>query len=630
MAPFHRIRCGALTYVLALTVLALPRISPAAQVSYRADAPVTGDTQVDYYADAAGALGLNDLMADASRYLRPLHASSVHFGLSTSAYWLHWSLKSRAAAPTVVYLSIAQPTLEDVRLYVVQNGVVRQQQQAGSRVPAREQVVAAGHPVLPIELAPEGKYELYLRVTSRMGMLLVPLRLESAADLEHSQRASLLLNGLISGAFGALLVYNLLLFASLRHRAYLFYVLLLPATYLACTVIDGFGPWMLYPSWTWPSNQGLMLFAGASFALNMLFARALLQTVTIPRLDRWLLTVAAVSLATALCCWLPPTTWLYRLTALLCLVTPVSGAVAGCISLQRAHPQARFFVLAQAAVWIGMGTFMLSSAGVIGFGPVVRQGITLGVTLNALLLSLALADRIRALKQTTERAESNARQILERRQQELERTVAERTQQLDQARRHAEYLAVTDALTGIYNRRGLLPLVQTAIERAQAEGTPLTLICFDLDHFKHINDDFGHAEGDRVLCDLVSLTRKHVRQSDLLGRTGGEEFMLALGVPLASAVQRAQELREHLQQHLKAGRERRPVTASFGVATLGPEFNSLEVLQQAADAALYRAKRRGSNRVEVYDEKDEASMRTRAMLRPKFGSSARLRPPKTI
>src|SRR6185437_15500186 len=156
-----------------------------------------------------------------------------------------------------------------------------------------------------------------------------------------------------------------------------------------------------------------------------------------------------------------------------------------------------------------------------------------------------------------------------------------------------EYLATIDVLTGIYNRRGLLPLVEQAVQEAREAGTPLSLICFDLDHFKQVNDDFGHSEGDQVLRELVEQTRRLIRQSDLFGRTGGEEFMLVLSAPLMSAVQRAEEVRRRLQQALRAGSEQRPVTASFGVAVIGGPLHSLEALQQAADAALYRAKHRG-------------------------------------
>jgi two-component system, sensor histidine kinase LadS len=238
-----------------------------------------------------------------------------------------------------------------------------------------------------------------------------------------------------------------------------------------------------------------------------------------------------------------------------------------------------------------------------------------GGALQALLFSLALADRIRALQLATRRAQNATRAALETRQQELERSVEQRTRELEEARRHAEYLATTDALTGVYNRRGLLPLVQQAIERAVRHATPLSLVSFDVDQFKRINDDFGHAEGDRVLCQLVSLTRTLVRPSDLLGRTGGEEFMLVLALARAEAAHVAERLRAQLQAHLAAGAEQRAVTASFGVAPLSRRLSTLDSLQRGADAALYRAKNRGGNRVEIYEVSSNETSRTRAIMR---------------
>jgi diguanylate cyclase (GGDEF)-like protein len=256
----------------------------------------------------------------------------------------------------------------------------------------------------------------------------------------------------------------------------------------------------------------------------------------------------------------------------------------------------------------------LTVAGVLGFSILGRDAMTMGGALQALLFSLALADRIRALQLATRRAQNATRQTLESRQQELERSVEQRTRELEEARRHAEYLATTDALTGIYNRRGLLPLVQHSIERAVRHATAMSLVSFDLDNFKSINDNFGHAEGDRVLCQLVKLTRELVQPSDLLGRTGGEEFMLVLGVARGQAVQVAEGLRARLQSHLLAGAERRAVTASFGVAALSRRLSSLDTLQRAADAALYRAKNRGGNRVEIYEVGSNETSRTRAIM----------------
>ncbi len=624
MAALHRFRRATrpraclpalLLSLVSSLLVAVPGIASAAPVTYRSDAPVSGDGQVGYLIDRSGRLDVQAVSAPGTRFL-PVHGSTVNFGFSNAAYWLHLTLQSRALSSTTVYLSIAQPTLDDVRLYVFADGVLRQSARAGDLIPARERAIPGSHPLLPIHVDPGVHYELYLRVASRMGALLVPMQFQSGADVENATRQSLLLDGAFTGLFVALFIYNLFLCLSLRQRAYTYYVLLLPFGYLACTVLNGFGPWMLYPALVWPGNQGLPLFAGGGFLLNMLFARALLETRAIPWLDRLLLGAGAIAMIAALFAWLAPLGWVYPLCFAMVFVAPVVGALAGAVCLWRGHPQARFFLLAQLCGTVGLLVMGLTIGGILPFSSSGRNGPTFGVALQALLFSLALADRIRALQMATRRAESATRKALESRQQELERSVEERTRELDEARRRAEHLATIDALTGVYNRRGLLPLVQQSIDRAVRHATPLSLVSFDLDHFKRINDDFGHAEGDRVLCQLVNLTRHLVRPSDLLGRTGGEEFMLVVCAAHDQAMQLAERLRSHLQGHLIAGAEQRTVTASFGVASLSRRLSTLEALQRAADAALYRAKNRGRNRVEAYEAGSNETSRTHAIMNP--------------
>ncbi len=612
MAGLERSRCGSILLAMIL-LLALPATGAAAQIEYRSDVPLSGASTVEYVKDASGRLDLAAVTAPSARFI-PVRGRTVNFGFSNAAYWLHVSFQSLGTEPTTVYLSIAQPTLDDLQLYVLDRGVLQQTARGGDRTPARLHSFAASHPVFPIRVLPGEHYELYLRVAGNMGALLVPMQFQSAADVEHATRTSLLLNGMFAGLMGGLLIYNLFLYLSLRQRAYLYYVLLVPAVYLSCTGLSGFGGWMLYPGSTWPGNQGLLLFAGCGFLLNMLFARALLETEKIPWVDRLALAAATVALATALSPWWLPLGRAYQLTAVLIFVMPPTGALIGLTCLRHGHPQARFFLLAKAAVWCAVVCYGLMVAGVIHFNELARQSLTLGVACEALLLALALADRIRALQQAARRAQSATRRALESRQQELERTVEERTRELDQARRRAEYLATTDALTGVYNRRGLLPLLQQAIERATAQAAPLSIISFDLDHFKRINDDFGHAEGDRVLCQLITLAHALIHPTDLFGRTGGEEFMLMLAAPRDRAEQLAEQLRRHLETHLKSGPQQRAVTASFGVAALGRRIVTLDALQRAADAALYRAKNQGRNRVEIYEAGSNETTRTRAIL----------------
>jgi diguanylate cyclase (GGDEF)-like protein len=613
MAGFERLRIGSVL-LAAVLLLALPAIGAAAQVDYGPGVAVSGADTVEYLQDTSGRLDLAAVTAPSARFT-PARGRTVNFGFSNAAYWLRFSLRG-GSAPATVYLSIGQSTLDDLQLFVLDHGVLQQSARAGDLLPASARAVGTSHPVFPIRVMPGERYELYLRVAGRMGALLVPMQLQSAAQVEHAVHTSLLLNGAFSGLLGGLLVYNLFLYLSLRQRAYLYYVLLLPVAYLGSTGLSGFGAWMLYPHWTWPANQGLVVLAGSGFLLNMLFARALLETWKVRWVDRVLIGAAAVSVAAALSPWLLPPIRAYEFASLLIFVMPLTGALIGLACLAYGHPQARFYLVAKTAAWSSVLCFGLTVMGVIHFSELARQSITLGVAAEALLLSLALADSIRALQLTTRRAQSATRRALESRQQELERTVEERTRELDQARRRAEYLATTDALTGVYNRRGLLPLLQQAIEQATAGATPLSIISFDLDHFKHINDDFGHAEGDRVLCQLVTLVRMVVQPTDLFGRTGGEEFMLMLHAPRERAVQVAEQLRRHLRAQLTAGAEQRAVTASFGVAARSRRIGTLDALQRAADAALYRAKNQGRDRVETYDAASNETTRTRAIMRP--------------
>jgi diguanylate cyclase (GGDEF)-like protein len=152
--------------------------------------------------------------------------------------------------------------------------------------------------------------------------------------------------------------------------------------------------------------------------------------------------------------------------------------------------------------------------------------------------------------------------------------------------------AITDSLTTAFNRNKLNEALATLTANP---GNRFSIILFDLDHFKCINDRFGHQEGDRVLVECVQVTRRVLRKNDLLARWGGEEFLVVLDdTALAPAVSRADHLRDQIAQHRFFPDHN--VTCSYGVAERVPG-ESPEELVARADAALYCAKREGRNRV---------------------------------
>jgi diguanylate cyclase (GGDEF)-like protein len=162
--------------------------------------------------------------------------------------------------------------------------------------------------------------------------------------------------------------------------------------------------------------------------------------------------------------------------------------------------------------------------------------------------------------------------------------------------------AAVDPLTGMFNRRGFAEACSRVIEREANAGRPVTVLIFDIDHFKSINDRFGHPAGDELLRLFATVVVTNLRLSDLSGRIGGEEFAALLPCPLDEGVTVAERVREAFAASGIVVEEG-PVdtTVSIGVAG-GPAGTELEVLLAAADTALYQAKRSGRNRVEAAEE----------------------------
>jgi diguanylate cyclase (GGDEF)-like protein len=157
--------------------------------------------------------------------------------------------------------------------------------------------------------------------------------------------------------------------------------------------------------------------------------------------------------------------------------------------------------------------------------------------------------------------------------------------------------ASVDYLTGVANRRATTQVLESAFEQACASSIAISVVLLDIDHFKTINDTRGHAVGDTALVQVCTILQQHLRASDVLGRWGGEEFLIVASATSSfEAVQVAERLRAVIATHSfdQVGQ----VTASFGVATSLPQ-DTPEALVKRADEALYRAKQSGRNRVEL-------------------------------
>jgi len=232
--------------------------------------------------------------------------------------------------------------------------------------------------------------------------------------------------------------------------------------------------------------------------------------------------------------------------------------------------------------------------------PLQRQAVTvlppwwrtvpfylLCAALGLILLSVAYKLRVRHLLQ---------------RQLHTEQLVRERTRELELSREQLRQRALKDSLTGAWNRGAIMEIIEHALAQALAQQQPLLLVLLDLDYFKRINDNYGHAAGDAVLRETVARLSAAVRQSDAVGRYGGEEFLVLLpGLNAANGHARVEELR-HAIRHapIPIGEQQTlSVTGSFGAIAFDPQRPlAMAQLIELADQALYRAKENGRNRIE--------------------------------
>jgi len=226
-----------------------------------------------------------------------------------------------------------------------------------------------------------------------------------------------------------------------------------------------------------------------------------------------------------------------------------------------------------------MGT---SGANLIGLFFLLMLPFVLGAA-TALRLNFLQRRQFALLSQTEKINRELEKEISRRRELELE----------------LKEMAATDPLTGLYNRREYEILFRHEIERARRFDAPLSVCIADLDHFKDVNDTYGHEAGDEVLRRAADLIRKNVRTMDIIGRLGGEEFIILLPEAAgADAVVVGNRILEALAStDIDVGAAAVRITVTIGIAQLLPDDHDLNAVIQRADAALYRGKEAGRNRV---------------------------------
>jgi two-component system, cell cycle response regulator len=230
---------------------------------------------------------------------------------------------------------------------------------------------------------------------------------------------------------------------------------------------------------------------------------------------------------------------------------------------------------------------------------------TKGIPVIMLTVKKELADKISGLQigaddylpKPYNELELNARIYASLRTKSLQDELKLKNKQLEDLLEKVNFMAITDALTGLYNRRRFLDVLTSEHERARRYGTPFSLIMIDIDYFKKINDNFGHDVGDAVLREVADILLKSIRDIDTASRYGGEEFMIILpNTDKEHARIVAERMRQAIENHNFSGVNRK-ISVSIGISGMpDAKVENEDKLIRCADFAMYRAKQLGRNR----------------------------------
>lgn len=563
----------------------------------------------DVLEDERGQLTLQDLLSGgANRGFAPADAALSSFGFTRSAYWYRFTLDNTGTTPRRMLLVLRTPWLDTVHLYAADGHGGFRERRLGDDLP----FTARDHrtPAFVLELNAEpGRHTHYLRVTSRQAFM-TPIELWQPDAFVAEQERWAAYYGMFYGILLVMVLYNGLVWLWTRESNYAWYCLYLLAFSAMNASYSGFAFQFFWPDSPRWSNLGHTFFIFAFQVTATLFSMSFLESrARLPRLHR----VLQGFLVLLLTCWLGVTLWgdpvAYNAAPVyfIFLGTPLVLA-AGLSAWWNGYRAARFFVL---ATMVSLGGALCTALTVSGFLPytfATFHAAEFGILIDVVLLSMALGDRIKLLRDQHDETKQamldhklRASEMLAAANAALERTVLERTAELARARDEAERLARTDGLTGVANRRWFEEVAAREVARAQRYKQPLSMILFDIDLFKQINDNHGHAAGDAVIQAAASVVQEAVREVDFVARVGGEEFAILLpGIHQAQAVTTAERLRELIAERTVAHQGHSlTFTASLGVSEChvgDPDFGAL---LHRADQAMYLAKRRGRNRVAV-------------------------------
>lgn len=631
--------------VTATAAFATPRPDPA----YRLDQN-SGIVQLGRHARYAPTQDHSPPVTDAAwlaHHWRLNTEPAINRGYQSQPHWIHTAFITQTLAETHWILEIANSQLDALHVFIYRNGEPLQEWYTGDQLPFRQRALPNRHFLFPLTLQAHQRYDLYLWVQNSEALEVPLLLAPNTRYVEYSSQRSII-DGVFYGILLIIVAYSFMLYLVLLDRTYLYYVAYVLSMLLFFLWQQGVLYQHVFP--TRPHLQHLApVFISLLIFLSIaMFFRQLLELpVRVPRI--WFCYKVLLILHALYCLLILVLD--YQLIIMLMVINTVISTILAASSIVKlaygGSRSAQIVLAGWALLLFCLLFFTAAKTGIIYSDFMADYGLRLGISVEILIFSFALAFRIEQERNEKEQAleqanrerneriraqelalqnEKEARLAKEaalqaemQQTERLQQLVNERTadlentlQHLERANRELEKLSAIDALTGVFNRRTFDEKLQEIWLASQRQARPLSILLVDIDHFKHVNDSLGHQCGDYVLREFAALVKSLLhRPTDILTRYGGEEFAILLpDTPLHGAEVVASALVRHAAAHLYVWEGTSfHVTASVGVDSQAPTLpeDAMSLLTRA-DNALYQAKQQGRNRWVSYRATENPSL----------------------
>ncbi|WP_051218791.1 sensor domain-containing diguanylate cyclase [Oceanobacter kriegii] len=561
---------------------------------------------------------------------------SITFGRQEDPVWLRLRLENHSPDPVDRILEVGWATMQYIGVYEVDvndDGPVWSEArfyESGFTVSPDRYYERDRHHIFPLQIGGLSSIEVLIKIESDF-LIMAPMVIWPREDHDDFKHRDLGIHALLLGMLLALFLYNIAIAGVTRDISYVYYVMYLGSMIIYIMAATGWGHYLLWGHYDLVSRKIYPLSIYCSMIFGALFVRHFLRLNSVGGWYIWINNLTIAYWTSSLILVGSGIATRGFATDLFAMATMVLSMVYGVTLWQRNHQGARMFTVAWFGMILSTMVNVLMIKGLLPYSYTGQYFQVGGVILEVILLAIALADRMnweRSLRaKAQQRAyelqlainkerESNLKAkeelltIEKQTNRQLEKMVADRTRELENLTTHLESanqeltrLSVTDALTGVMNRRYFDTQISKEVRRCSRVHEPLSILMLDADHFKQVNDQHGHPVGDACLRTMASrIEATFSRPGDCVARYGGEEFAVILpNTPLEDAADMAERLRLIMQEspiQTDAGDLR--LTISIGISGCYPDQHTEDShLLNDADEALYEAKGSGRNRVVV-------------------------------